>query len=337
MSKKTNELEAPKKIIDRETMRILRDVNHQSALEARRLRHSKINFVFLGVLVAVILGVDYTMAWTMFDYMNPTLGGIALGPAILALSVPIAVVAVHLLIADDGGKTLEYRLRRLAGLGVIIFLLGMASMVSLVFFDATDGLGSQGQASAIEGTIGTNVIGNDQGVTSRLSSAFASIFAGIPPIIFFLGMTLILFVTVYVVHRLISKIEDHYEFFTNATRRSGELKQLSGEVDELVIKIKARDAELKALHKKLPRDLDKRFSQIASAAVYSALHNMKKALNGLGEENVVLKMVFEQKAAIPSHIKTREDGLQIIAEIRHETSPYAILKNLGAVPPKEEI
>ena len=97
-----------------------------------------------------------------------------------------------------------------------------------------------------------------------------------------------------------------------------------------------RDAELKALHKKLPRDVDKRFSQIASAAVYSALHNMKKALNGLGEENVVLKMVFEQKASIPQHIKTREDGLQTIAEIRHETSPYAILKNLGSVPPKEE-
>lgn len=324
-------------IVDRETMRILRDVNHQSALEARRLRRAKFWFVFLSSLVAIILGVDYLMARTMFDYMDPTLGGISLGPTILALSVPIAVIAVHLLIADDGGQTFEYRLRRLAGVGVMVFLFGMASMISLVFLDASDGLGSQGQTPAIEGTIGTNSISNNQGGTSWLSSAFSSVFSGIPPIIFFLGMTLILFVTIYVVHRLISKIESHYEFFINATRRSKELKQLFAEVEELIIEIKTLDTDLNALKKQLPRDLDTRFSQIASAAIYSALHVMKKALNGLTETNVVLKMVFEQKASIPAHIKTWENGLQIITEIQHATSPYAILNNLGSTPPKEEV
>jgi len=337
MMKRTLRIRKPDLIADRETMRILRDVNHQSALETRRLRQAKFWFVFLSCLVAVILGVDYLMARTMFDYMDPALGGISLGPTILALSVPIAVVAVHLLIADDGGQAFEYRLRRLAGVGVVVFLFGMASMISLVFLDASEGLGSQGQTPAIEGTIGTNAIGNNQSRASWLSSAFANVFSGIPPIIFFLGMTLILFVTVYVVHRLISKIEGHYEFFNNATRRSTELKHLFAEVEELILEIKTLDADLEALQKQLPRDLETRFSQIASAAIYSALHKMKKALNGLTETNVVLKMVFEQKASIPAHIKTRENGLRIIAEIQHETGPYAILNNLGSTPPKEEM
>ena len=326
----------PDQIVDRETMRILRDVNYQSALESRRLRQAKFWFVFLSLLVAIILGVDYMMALTMFEYMDPTLGGVSLGPAILALSVPIAVVAVHLIIAEDGGKAFEYRLRRLAGIGVIVFLLGMASLVSLVFFDATDGLGSQAQSSAIVGTIGSSSIGNNQSEISGISSSFAAIFASIPPILFFLGMTLILFVTVYVSHLLISKIEEHYEFFINATRRGNELKPLFAEIETIILEIKSIDGELEMLHQQLPRDIDKRFSQITSAAIYSALHNMKKALNGFGKTNVVLKTPFVQKANIPTHIKTREEGLQAIAEIRHATSPYAILKNLGSIPPKEE-
>jgi len=337
MPEQRAEIQKPEKIVDRETMRILRDVNYQSALETRRLRQAKFWFVFLSCLVAIILGVDYMMALTMFDYMDPTLGGISLGPAILALSVPIAVVAVHLLIADDGGKAFEYRLRRLAGIGVIVFLLGMASLIALVFFDATDGLGSQGQSSAIEGMIGTNSIGTNQSEASWLSSSFAPIFAGIPPILFFLGMTLILFVTVYVSHLLISKIEKHYEFFINATRRSNELKQLFAEIENIILEIKSLDVELDALHQQLPRDIDKRFSQIVSAAIYSVLHNMKKALNGLGETNVILKMPFVQRVNIPEHIKNREDGFHIIAEIQRATSPYAILNNLGSLPPKEEV
>ena len=332
---RTIKIRKPDPISDRETMRILRDVNHQSALETRRLRQAKTWFVILSCLVALILGVDYLMARTMFDYMDPTLGGISLGPNILALSVPIAVVAVHLLVADDEGQAFEYRLRRLAGIGVMVFLFGMASMVSLVFLDASDGLGSQ--THAIDGTIGNKSIGSNQSEVSGLLSAFTGVFSGIPPIIFFLGMTLILFITVYVVHRLISKIEKHYEFFINATRRSKELKQLFAEVEELILEIKTLDADLDTLQKQLPRDLETRFSQIASAAIYSALHEMKKALNGLTEANVVLKKVFEQKASIPMHIKSREDGLQVIAEIQHATSPYTILNNLGSTPPKEEM
>ena len=320
-----------------ETMRILRDVVYQAKLEIRRIRLSRIEFFAFSFLTACILGLDYTMARVMFDYLDPTLGGISLGPEMLALSVPIALIAVHLLIADDKGRTIENRLRKLAGVGVFVFLLGMASMISLVYFDATDGMGAQNQSAAIHGTIGNETVGAaGQTHQSWLSSLFGNLLASIPPIIFFTGMTLILFVTVYASHRLMTKIEARYEFFSKTSKRAHELRRLYVEAEKQRIEIEKDEAALKSQIKKLPRDPQKSFSQIASAAIYTALHRMKKAVNSLGRTDPLIEGVFARKAAIPPHIKSRKYGHQIIAEIRHRSSPYAILKNLGGVPPKEE-
>ena len=118
-----------------------RDVLHQARLEEKRLRNAITLVVGLSLVVTVLLGVDYTAARIMFTYLDPTLGDVSLGPEFLALTVPIAVVAIHLRIADEGGHTLEYRLRRLAGVGVFVFLFGMAMMIALVYMDASDGVG----------------------------------------------------------------------------------------------------------------------------------------------------------------------------------------------------
>ena len=319
------------------TMRVLRDVVYQAKLEIRRIRLSRIEFFILSFLAAAILILDYTMARVMFDYLDPTLGGISLGPEILALSVPLAVVAVHLLITDDEGRTIEDRLRRFAGVGVFVFLLGMASMISLVYFDATDGMGSQDQSAAIQGTIGNEAIGaTEQGKKSEHSSLFGAVFASIPPIIFFVGMTFILFVTVYASHRLMTKIEERYEFFSASNKRSPELKQLFSKAEKLRIEIEKDEAALKSLIKKLPRDPEKRFSQIASAAIYAALHEMKKAANNLDETVPIILEIVGSEATIPPHIETREEGHRIIADIRHCTSPYAILIEFSPMPSQDK-
>ncbi len=319
-----------------ESMRVLRDVGYQARLEERRFRNAKTEFVFLSCLVALLLGVDYTMARIMFDYLDPTLGGVSLGPEFLALSVPTAVVAVHLLISDDDGQTIEYRLRRLASVGVFIFLFGMAAMVALVYFDAADGLGVSGQNAPIDGTIGQEDIGGDQSQKSWLLSLFGKLFSSIPPIIFFLGMTVILFVTVYACHRLMTKIEERYEFFMRDRGRARDIKALIPQIEAMRAEIEAREAARKSLIKKLPRDAEKRFSQIASAEIHAALHRMKKSVNGLSESDELMDGIFQRKAALPPHIKTREQGLEIIADIRHRTSPYAILIDLSYMPPEDE-
>ena len=109
-------------------MSVVRHAASLGKLEAKRIQRAKILFVTLSCLIAVLLGVDYTAARIIFSYLDPTLGSISLGPDLIALCVPIAVIAVHLLISDDGGKRIEYRLRRLAGVGVFVFLFGIAMM-----------------------------------------------------------------------------------------------------------------------------------------------------------------------------------------------------------------
>lgn len=314
-----------------------RDVLHQARLEEKRLRNAITLVVGLSLVVTVLLGVDYTAARIMFTYLDPTLGDVSLGPEFLALTVPIAVVAIHLRIADEGGHTLEYRLRRLAGVGVFVFLFGMAMMIALVYMDASDGVGSQGNDAAIQGVVGNdNLSARDTGETSWAFAAFRALFSALSPIIFFVGMTLILFVTAYACHQLMKTIGKHYDFFAGASRRSRELKHGLAEVEELGIQIRKDEAAIVRARKRLPSDPEYRFSQITSAAIADALHGMKRALRTFGETDIVKSGIFTHNGHIPEHIETREDGAEIIAEIRQATTPYAILKNLGGYPPREE-
>ncbi len=190
-----------------DAMRILRDVVHQANLEQKRLRRARVEFLALSLLVVVLLGIDYKIAHIMFSYLDPTLGDVSLGPAFLALSVPVAVIVIHLLISESEGQSIEYRLRRLAGVGVFVFLFGIAAMVSLVYLDASEGIGAQDTGGNIQGTIGNESIGLDGGDSSLGFAVFRALFSSLSPMIFFAGMTLILFVTVYACHRLMQKIE----------------------------------------------------------------------------------------------------------------------------------
>ncbi len=316
---------------------IARQVKYDAKLEEKRLKRAWISFLISSFVVMILLGVDYTAARIMFTYLDPTLGDVSLGPEFLALTVPIAVVAIHLRIADKNGQALEHRLRRLAGVGMFVFLFGMAMMIALVYMDASESVGSQGNGTAIQGTIGNNEIGSrSAGETSWAFSAFRLLFSSLSPIVFFVGMTLILFVTAYACHRLMDKLGEHCDFFAGASRRSHELKQGLTEIEDLGVEIRKDEAAIARKRKRLPPDPEYRFSQIASAAIADGLHGMKRAARTLDETDIAKYEIFARKGRVPKHIETRDEASEIIAEIRQATTPYAILKNLGGYPPREE-
>ena len=163
-----------------------------------------------------------------------------------------------------------------------------------------------------------------------------AIFSTLSPVIFFVGMTLILFVTIYASHRLLLKVEEHFDFFVNTTRRSHELKNIYAEIEGLAIEIRKERAVVERAKKRLPADPQYRYSQIASDAIHGALHRMKRSLRSLKQPDPVLKWVSERKADIPDQIETSKQGQMVIAEIAQSTTPYAILMHLDAYPMKEE-
>ncbi|WP_316861070.1 hypothetical protein [uncultured Cohaesibacter sp.] len=313
-------------------MRIVRDVGYQAHKENKRLRKAKVEAGIIGVCVFALLMIDYTAARIMFTYLDPTLGDVSMGPDFLALTVPVAVIAIHLLVKEQGGAVFERQLVRLAGVGVVVFIAGMGLMLALVYLDASSGLGSQ-NAAGIQGSIGGVDIGGDN---RSDNSSLGSFFSGISPIFFFAGMALTLFITVYATHRLLLMLEERYRFFSGASNRSKELKQLAARAEEIGRDIKLTEKKLATARKKLPSDPEYKFAQVSSAAIHKALHRMKKSLQSLQQSDDLIASVFTRKADIPAHIETREEGLRVIAEIRHQTTPYEILKHLGGLPPREE-
>lgn len=315
---------------------LLRKVMHEAKVEAKRISRAQREFVVFSAIVAVLLGIDYMSARIIFDYLDPTVGKVSLGPEIIALCVPTAVIALHLMMSEDGGETIEKRLRRLSGVGVFLFLLGLGAMLASVYMDSADGVGSGGSDVAVSGVIGNDTLGGNGNDTSFVFSLFQGFFSGITPIIFFVGMTAILWVTVYTSHRLLGKIEERYAFLTSATRRYGELKRVFAEIEELGREIVQLDARRNRARSKLPGDPEYRFAQIASAAFSDALHRMGKALSGLDKANELLDPVVMRKGNVPPHIASQREGRRAIAELRQATTPYAILAHLDGFPAKED-
>lgn len=314
-------------------MRILHDVVHQAELQERRVRRALGELIAFSFLAAFILLIDYKMALVMFTYLDPTLDDTSLGPAILALSVPVAVVTIHLLVSDAGGRAIEKRLHGLAGVGVFVFLLGMAAMVALVFFDATDGIGSQGPGF-IQGTVGDQDLDPGVAEQSGFVSGFGGVLSSLSPAVFFTGMTLLLFVTVYACHRLLVLIEERFDVVVNNSPRAKELQALYGEAEEIAVEIKQGETKHENARKRLPRDPEHKFAQVASAAITDALHRMKKALRVLEGGDDLGMLGLPRKDNIPAGM-TAKEGRKAVSEIRHATTPYAILKELDGLPPKE--
>ncbi|MBO6814526.1 MAG: hypothetical protein JJ891_06680 [Rhizobiaceae bacterium] len=314
---------------------LLRKVMREARLEEKRIVRARNEFIILSFLVATLLLIDYSAALVIFEYLDPTLGKVSMGPAVIALCVPTAVVALHLLMHDTGGEQIEQRLKRFSGVGVFIFLLGIAAMLATVYMDAADGVGSGGPDIPIDGTIGNQDLGSG-GSTSVVFAIFRGLFSGITPIIFFIGMTAILWVTVYASHRLLVMIEERYQFFVGARRRYGELSRIFAEIEPLCREIVSLDAKAKRARKRLPDDAEYNFSRVASAAFAQALHRMGQSLRGLDKQEASLGIILDRKPNIPEHVKNQKEGHRIIARLRQATTPYAILAHLDGFPPKDD-
>ncbi len=328
---------------NRQVRNALNNVIYLAQREAKAILEAKLKILLLSFLAASILIVDYTMGWVIFDYLDPTLGDVSLGPPFLALSLPIAVVVIHLIIRSDKTHKVEYRLRRVATVGGFLLLFALSALLALIFHDATEGLGATYNGDSISGSIGSQAIQqSNRQSDSGLVSAFDAVFPGLARILFFSAVCLILFVSVYGVDQLLTKIAKNFEYFHNSSKRSKEILELGAQIDEDLIEIDQIDAEIDAFAQSFPADPEKRFAQITSSAISDALHEMKKSLRGLERkkadlEDVILTPVSRPDIEVPGEIMTIAHGKQVIAEIRQQTTPYAILKNLNCLPPKEEL
>ncbi len=316
-----------------QSSRWMHDLRHEASLERQRIQNAKYTFILLSMIMAGVLIVDYTMGRAMFDYIAPKIGGSALSAPILALIFPITVVALHLLIADDGGRKIEYRLKRLAGVGIIVFLLGASALIASIMSDGTDGIG--GSAPILTG----GSPGTGENELSPITSVFKALVAPLPPLMFFFAMGFGLILTYYVGHQLLKKIEDHFETFFGASDRWREIHELVDLFDKIRKAFDKAAASKRHLIRKKPRDPDHRFSRIVSAAVHEELRQLRKALHYFPATIEPLDVVtaeLSRKSSFPSQIETRQQGQQIIADIKDAMRPYAIMGALGSIPPKKD-
>ena len=316
----------------------LAQANRKANRESRKLLLSRIEFVTKGLIAGITLLVDYFAGLQTFEYLAPTLGGVSLGPPALALTIPIAVLGVHILISDQRGyenNAIRRHLRRGATIGVFVYLIGMAAMVALSLLDSTESLGTGSGAPGVGGAVGNITLDTGQ-PASALMQLFLSLFSTAAPIVFSLGMVFIFMVSVFVVDRLITGMETNYAFFSKASGRSKKVKAVAAESFETIREIDNLDAREKALKARLPHDVDDAFTRLASSHIAVALHEMKQALPGLDDQDALIGQVLKRNGTVPPHITSKRQGLNKLRELHHETSPFAILKQLGCVPPKEE-
>ncbi len=311
-----------------QSIRLMHGVGHQARLERRRVKNAKKRFVLLNIVLAIILFLDYAMGLSLFTAIAPEIGNSKLSAAVLALIFPVAVIALHFRIADTDGKKIETRLRRLAGIGIFIFLLGASSLIAAIMFDGAEGLGASFVTGM--GIVTPDFVGGSQQSASPLLT--------LPPILFFFAMGFGLILTFYASHRILVRLEEHYEIFSHASNRPQEVGKLVASFDALCKAHGKLFAQRQRQIKKLPRDPEMAFARIVSAGVHKELHQHKLSLRHFSKpaDDDVLIEALARKSDLPDDIKTREMGQQRLAEIKDAMRPFAVLAALDAIPPKDE-
>lgn len=249
----------------------------------------------------------------------------------------IAVAGIALLLYRSKKSAFAHAFNTFYGVGLFFLLLGIGSMFALVIVNGAEYLVFDD--APIFGQAGSEAIGGDRSSGDNAYTVFKSLIAGIPQVVFFIGMALSLFVSSFIIHALIEFCLTRYEFFGNASTRAKELKALTEEFEECRYKYDLIAGTKKRAKADLPIDPESHFAKTASAKANSALHQMSRHLTTMlrnGGQLDVLQAGLSEKNDIPPHIKSLEDWQKLNAEIGDVIRPYAILNALGAIPPKEQ-
>jgi hypothetical protein len=281
------------------------------------------------VIAGILIFFEFALAASMFGALAPSFGGNPISGVTFALLIPVVVIGAHIKLHVEKDALTRFWLSRLATIGILLFAVSVSMMVALAVYDVSAGMGASGASSGPSGTFGDEAYALAEG---QLATWFMDLVAPFPPLMFFIGMSFGLIVTIYVTSYMIGWAKAAHAILETIPYRSRKLKAnvaaLRGDLNLLTRLFDDR----RDIERRLPIDLPMAYAQEAQAAIYGEVSKKRK----FAEHRFAktwdpnpLTHIFPPEQSIPARLTTLDEVDRAANQVLAASSVAAILQLLG--------
>jgi len=317
-------------------MIVLSGLEHEVRIAIHRRRMAVIvGSFFAAIFVALLIG-ETLFATLMFSIIQVEVLGKVVSGAAFALMVPVVIATVHVKLHHESDHFTKMWLKKLSGIGVLVFALGMSLMVGYSAWQAAR------DAVAFVSTGPTGMLGARAIDASPAETAgFASWISVIPNGLLFLGLSFGMIITIYFASFCLGRALQAFNLLTQTPAVGKDLKT---RIDAIKVEMAAfREVQVQddAERWKLPLDLTHKFAREAFNASWIVLQAKLAAAQRKFDpmrmdDPLALAFHDADAATIPSRFKTEEEFCRHMADQIDQMRIHNVLRILTGLPEKGE-
>lgn len=311
---------------------VLSGVEHEAMMAEHRRRVAVVvGTIFTAAFLTLVAG-ETLFATLMFSIISVEVLGKVVSGAAFALMVPTVILATHVKLHYEADHFTAWWLKKLTGVGILFFVLGLSLMVGFSAWQAAK------EAVAIvdagpTGTLGGRSIGADQ----PEASGFASWIGAIPNGLLFLGLSFGMIITIYFASFCLGRALLAFNLLTQTPAVGKAVKA----------KIKAIKPELKALRAlqndddaarwNMPLDLKHKFAREAHHASWKVLQVQlgaaRRKFNPARMNDPLAVAIHDPEVdSIPNRFTDEESFCRHLADQMDQMRIHNVLRVLTGLP-----
>ncbi len=297
------------------TTAVLSSLQHEVNAEILRRQVLAFHVFAFGTMFIALVAGETLFATMMFSIIEIEILGTTFSGAAFALLVPSVIGYAHVRLHHEGDHFIDWWLKRLSGLGILIFAIGMSMMVGFSAWQA-----SQDAVSAIAsgpaGTFGGEVVGGGE---ASASSGIVEWVAVIPNSLLFLGLSFGMIITISFASFALGRALVAFNMLTLTPRIGEDVRQLITSAGEKIAALRSLRDEDDAALRKLPFDLKVKFAREAANAAFALgqakVAAARRTFDPVGGNDPLTAVIGDPVAgSIPHNVKTEQDYARHMAE-----------------------
>ena len=313
---------------------VLSGLEHEVGLAYHRRRVAMIVGSFFAAIFLVLLVGETLFATLMFSIIQVEVLGKVVSGAAFALMVPVVIATVHVKLHHESDHFTKMWLKKLSGIGVLVFALGMSLMVGYSAWQAARDAVSF-VSSGPTGMLGQRVV--DAQPTETMG--FASWVSFIPNGLLFLGLSFGMIITIYFASFCLGRALQAFNLLTQTPPISKELKTSIDTIKIEMAAFRELQAQDDAAGWKMPLDPKHKFAREAFHVSWEVLQAKLAAAQRKFDPMRMddpLAMAFHDAdaASIPSRFKTEEEFCRHMADQIDQMRIHNVLRILTGLPEK---
>ena len=308
--------------------RVLSSVAHRARVLRHRTRVALAEATLFGVgfLTSVIL--ETSMAVMMLSILQIEILGHVVSGALFALLVPIVIGAAHIKMHHDGDWFIRFWLKRLSGIGILLFAVGMSFMVGFAAWQATQDV-TAGFNSGPIGTIGGATIASPAAPTSGLLDRIAPL----PNALLFLGLSFGMIITIYFASFCLGRVIEALTLITETPRIGKQALEKVRETQSAISAMRKLQRKADTARHRLPFDPKHKFAREAAHVFWQEANNKlavakRKFAPSKLPDPLLANFRDREAETIPDHFNDHEAFARHIADEMDAMRAHRIVQML---------